>query len=59
MFNPIRFIADEVTLDVDEDDGFELVITDTDGMVHRINIHALTPEFVKIGDRLSDYQRRA
>lgn len=54
MFSPIRFTAETIEVDSDEN-GFELVVTDTDGMVHRINVQECLPDVSKAGRAIDDY----
>jgi hypothetical protein len=54
MFSPIRYTAEDVNLDTDEH-GFELVITDTDGMIHRVNVHGCLLKLALVGRAISDY----
>lgn len=50
----IRFTAEAVTLDSDED-GFSLVVTDTDGFVHRINVQGCLKHVETVGAQIRDY----
>lgn len=54
----IRFTAEAVTLDSDED-GFSLVVTDTDGFVHRINVQGCLVDVLGASFDIRDYAREA
>ena len=48
--------ADAIEL-VEDERGFELVLTDENGDRHAFNVHHLTRELVQIGERCASYWR--